>query len=63
VGLRQLAGLQQLTSLGLGELFCSELDTVAEHLMKDNLADCLYAINNKVCVGVAYTMACIWWLR
>jgi len=60
VGLRQLAGLNQLTSLGLGYFSSSQLNAVSKHLMKDNLADCLYAIINKVCVGVAYAMVWIW---
>jgi len=50
VGLRQLAGLQQLISLGLGRFTCIELNTLADHLMKDNSPDGLYAIINKVCV-------------
>jgi len=49
VGLRHLAALRQLTSLGFG--YCSDavLGTVAEHLMKDNLPDCSHALINKVC--------------
>jgi len=57
-GLRQLAALQQLTSLGLGGISCILLGPVpralAKHLMKDNpegqgLSDCVYGIINKVC--------------
>jgi len=51
VGLRALTGLQQLTSLGFGSFSRSELNTLADHLMKDNLLDCLYAIINQVCGG------------
>jgi len=54
VGLRQLAALQQLASLGLRYFDCSQLDTVAKHLMKDDLPDCFYNIANKVCIDVAY---------
>jgi len=53
VGLRQLAALQQLTSLGLGYFDRSPLDTVAQHLMRDDLPDCFYGIANKVCIDVA----------
>jgi len=48
VGLRQLAALQQLTSLGLGKLYCSGLNAVAQQLMKDDLQDCSHAIVNQV---------------
>lgn len=57
VGLRQLAGLQQLTSLGfmpmvrLGNSNHSHLDTVAKHFMRDDLPGCLYAIVNQVGVS------------
>jgi len=61
-GLRQLAGLQQVTSLGLGYFDSSQLDTVAQHLMRDHLPDCLYAIINKVCVGVASATSMLVWL-
>jgi len=50
VGLRQIAALQQLTSLGLGDFRCNRLDTLAQHLMKDTLPDCVRALVNKVCV-------------
>jgi len=50
VGLRQLAALQQLTSLGLGWFYHSSLFILAHHLMEDNLPDYPYAIINKVCV-------------
>jgi len=63
VGLRQLAALQQLTSLGFGELFCSELDRVAQHLMKDDMAGYAYAIINKVCTHAEVELAtpCRWY--
>jgi len=49
VGLRQLAALQQLTSLGFGVFNRpNQLATFAQHLMKDNLPDCQYALINKV---------------
>jgi len=50
MGLRQLAALSQLTSLGFGRFSHSQLDTLARHLMKDNLPEFSYAIINKVCV-------------
>jgi len=50
VGLRQLTALQQLTSLGFGRFSCSQLNTLADHLMNDNLLGCTYAIINQVCV-------------
>jgi len=49
VGLRQLAALKQLTSLELGPFSCSQLNSLAKHLMKDDLPGCLYSIINKVC--------------
>jgi len=49
VGLRQLAALNQLTSLGFGT-FQSQLNSFADHLMKDDLPGSHYAIINKVCV-------------
>jgi len=47
-GLRQLAALQQLTSLGFGTFYNDQLNALAQHLMKDNLAGCHHAIINKV---------------
>jgi len=52
VGLRRLAGLNQLTSLGLGYFGLSQLDTLARHLIKDDLPACLYALITKVCGDV-----------
>jgi len=62
VGLRQLAALNQLTSLVFGCFRHSQLDFWATHLMKvdmvdlsatdilqDDFVDCSYAIINKVC--------------
>jgi len=54
VGLRQLAGLNQLTSLGLGSFTCHELNILAEYLIKGSLPDCLYAIINQVCGQVGW---------
>jgi len=64
VGLRQLAALQQLTRLRFGRFPCSELDTLADHLMQDNLPHCWHALINKVGVDAPYTtaMACVTWL-
>jgi len=58
VGLRQLEGLQQLTSLGLGSFTCNELNILADYLMKDDLPECLYAIINQVSgrVGSAWVL-------
>jgi len=50
VGLRQLAALSQLISLGFGRFYRTPLDTLAQHLMKDNLPEFSYGIINKVCV-------------
>jgi len=48
VGLRQLAGLQQVTSLGLGDVSCSKMNSLAKLLIKDNLPGCSHALINKV---------------
>jgi len=59
VGLRQLAALSQLTSLGFGPFYRSwQLDALAQHLMTGNLADCEYAIINKVCLVLC--ARCMW---
>jgi len=59
VGLRQVAALNQLTSLGFNCSRSSQLNTLADHLMKDNPQDYVHALTNKVgrkafpfCVGV-----------
>jgi len=55
VGLGQLVALNQLTSLGFVSFSHSSnaaLDTLARHLMKDDLRECQYALINKVCVRV-----------
>jgi len=60
VGLRQLAALKQLTSLGFGDFYRSKLDTLAGHLMTDNITpNCWNAIINKVCVVAPYTTAMV----
>jgi len=58
VGLRQLAALDQLTSLGLGSICNSKLKTLAAHLMSDYLPGCLHAINNKVCTIAVWLWQC-----
>jgi len=68
VGLRQLAALQQLTSLGLGGFSCSQLDTLARHLMRDKpegqgLSDCVYGIVNKVCESCHFNGVCAVWFK
>jgi len=50
VELRQLAALDQLTTLGFDILYKSEVKALADHLMQDNLPGYRYAIVNKVCV-------------
>jgi len=64
VGLRQLAALTQLTSLGFGafEFDCRELDILAGHFMEDRFEDqgmllCWYGIVNQVCVNAALQLA------
>jgi len=59
VGLRQLAALQQLTSLGFGAFYSSKLNTLAQYLMKDNLPGCLHALTNKVCGKASSLVVCI----
>jgi len=62
VGLRQLTALTQLTSLGLGTFDHSwQLDTLAQHLMADNLPDCEYAIINKVSGWYCACARACWW--
>jgi len=51
-GLRQLAALQQLTSLGFATVNYSKLHTSVKLLIKDELPDYPYAIVNKVCAKV-----------
>jgi len=58
VGLRQLAAMNQLTSLGLGEVPYNKVSTLAKHLMKDKLTWCVYALTNKVC-GKALSLGVI----
>jgi len=67
VGLRWLAALQQLTSLGLGRFLFARhanvLNTLAHHLMKDKLPYCPYAMINKVCWCCACSsngVCCVW---
>jgi len=54
-GLRQLAALEQLTSLGFGwGLGFGEVSPMVQRVMlpiRNELPDCVYAIVNKVCVG------------
>jgi len=56
VGLRQLAALNQLTSLGFGRFYHSQPDILAQHLMKDNLPGYPYAIINKVCMNAEFKL-------
>jgi len=49
VEVRQLAVLNQLTSLGICRFYHSLLYTLPRHLMNDDLPGCPYAIINKVC--------------
>jgi len=54
VGLRQLAALQQLTSLGFGRFYFSVLNSCAQHLMKDTMPGHTFAITNRVCTNAEF---------
>jgi len=55
--LKHVSVVVQLVSLGFGTSYRSQLGTLADHLLKDNLPCCLHALNNKVS-GKAYGDVC-----
>jgi len=54
VGLRQLAALEQLTSLGFTSCYFDRVDIILKEQMQDDLPGCSYAIINKVCSNTKF---------